>query len=156
MSKFEISYMDDYPNFFAFLDITFCVDNEIDIYERNTYGLLDCIGDVGGLTEFLYILIGLGALKCSKLKMKAELTSSLNFINSQALKKVAEKILATTTNKVTRKENGDFFIKVPEFLDWEYMGSMFRCCCCRDKVFEEYLDLVEKGSNDYNKDIDVV
>ena len=59
MTEYGDSYMNDYPNFFAFLDFTFEIDQTMIMMERGTYSLLDCIGDVGGLTEFLYIFVGL-------------------------------------------------------------------------------------------------
>lgn len=59
--------MNDYPDFFAFLDLSFEIDEGLIMIERSTYSFLDCIGDVGGLTEFLYIFVGLQVMKFSKL-----------------------------------------------------------------------------------------
>ena len=119
MIDYGHSYMDKYPDFFAFLDLSIHIDHGMLLMERSTYSFLDYIGDVGGLTEFLYIFVGLYALKFSKLQMKAELTSSLNVITSKELKQISERILDHSTDKITKQENGNFILKVPQFLDWE-------------------------------------
>jgi len=100
MTEYGLSYMHDYPDFYAFLDISFTINEDLLMMERSTYSFLDCIGDVGGLSEFLYILLGLTAAKFSKLKMNAELVSSLNVVADKKLITVAEKILSTTHDKV--------------------------------------------------------
>lgn len=92
MTEFVESYMDNYPDLFAFFDLSFELDIDMIMMERGTYSLLDCIGDVGGLTEFLYVFFGLQVMRFSKLRMSAEITSSLNFIGSKEYKGMAKDI----------------------------------------------------------------
>ena len=61
--------------------------------EREIYAVLDFVGDVGGLVEFLFVGVGLFAYKFSRKKMEAELTSNLSYIASKEKKEMAEKIM---------------------------------------------------------------
>jgi hypothetical protein len=91
----------DFPDYFAFLDMSFEIDEDLLVTERDTYGILDFIGDVGGLTEFLYIFVGLFAYKFSRFKVEAELTKNLSFISGRDKKQIAKKIMTKSNKKIT-------------------------------------------------------
>lgn len=123
--------------------------------EREVYGVLDFIGDVGGLLEFMYIVIGLMAFKFSRLKVAALLTSNLSIISTKEKKKVANEIYLKSPEKLLKKDNGDFILQVPKYLDWEQLWS-FCCCFIRNQTYKDYTELVKKGADNYSQGMDIV
>jgi hypothetical protein len=61
-------------------------------------------------------------------------------------------------NKMSVKPAGDLTIDKPFNIDLEYMRYTFCRCCCKKKneTFDKYFQIVNQGSNDFKKDLDII
>ncbi len=59
------------------MSIHYLLDPDLDQTERETYGFLDFVGDIGGLIDFLIISFGFLAHPFASMRMKALLSNRL-------------------------------------------------------------------------------
>ena len=122
----EFSAFTDYPNSYKFISVDFQLTLDTLLIDRQTIGILDLIGDVGGLIEFLVIVLGVLAYKFSEARLNGLITNRIYHItpNSEIVKSVLQKPNSKTL--ITRP-NGEIEVGVPVWLDWRLLRQMI-CC----------------------------
>jgi hypothetical protein len=121
---------------------------------RNTYGLLDFLGDIGGLFEILKILSMVIVRKFPEIRLKALITSRLYHGSHELQTKVSEadgifKVKkGDKSDKIHQRLNGDIALSVPVFLDWQLFLSKL-CCCCKTNQFKVYHKSLEVGFSSF-------
>jgi len=88
--------------------------------DRSTYGILDYLGDIGGLADLLYMLLGLFIIPFSTKRLNGLITNRLFYISAET-EKHAKRIYNREPNskKFRNRANGDLEVNVPKYLDWE-------------------------------------
>ena len=105
----------------TFINVYFKASPNIKMSDRQTYDILNLVGDVGGFIEMLKIFFGLFVGQFSRLRMKALLTNRL-FYSSHATRSLESDFDISrnkTANKLREKRSGEKEIDVPFLLDWE-------------------------------------
>jgi len=150
-----------YPDHYKFFGVEINLSQDIENTDRSTLSLLDYLGDLGGLAEFLKLFAGFFLFRLSSLRLNAIMVNRLyHFSVGGKSNKLAHRIKKKgghKSNKLFRKTNDDLVVDVPMWLDWE-QALYYICCCFRNKcnrAFKEYLEVVELGQEGFKKDMGV-
>ena len=103
---------------------------DINKIERQTYDLLDYLGDIGGLIEIIYYSTRALIMPFAAMRIKALLVNRLYHL-SVSTKQVATDLkklhLSGLHNMKVHSNGGGFHqLAVPGFLDWQYLR--YKCC----------------------------
>jgi len=66
-----------YPERYKFLSIQIQVSDIIKVTSRETYSLLEFLGDIGGLAEFVFIFISFFAKRFGQMNLQAFLANKM-------------------------------------------------------------------------------
>ena len=60
------------------------------------------------------------------------------------------------TQDLQTRNNGEIEVKIPYYLDWEFLK--YKCCFCRKKDSEvnNYFDILEEGYNLTMENMDII
>jgi hypothetical protein len=111
--------------------------------ERQTYGSLDFLGDIGGLAEVLYLTAAWFLFKLSRVRLDALMINRLYHLSStnsemQGLLGSIKQSAGVESNRLVNRPNGEIGLGVPRCLAIEIL--FYKCCCCREymKGFKQY------------------
>ena len=110
-----------YPHKYKFTSVEFAVSDTISVTNRETYSLLQYLGDIGGLVEFLFLSIGL-------------LIHSFGSIN---LKNIVAKKLYSWISPTTKKRQK---IEPLKCLELRHAFWKFLLCNCPVRCNRRYKD----------------
>jgi hypothetical protein len=114
-----------YPDAYKFIGLTINVDDTKNLIQRETYSLLEFLGDIGGLYEFLYLFT----------YSLVKLFTSMKFISIFANKMFewnepdSFDKFGCYTQRIIDKETKTTAIKIPKCLE------ILTVCCCPPKWF---------------------
>ena len=98
MKNNERSSWNEYPDHYKLMSFEMHLSSDVRTTDRECYGLLDYIGDLGGLVEILKLFFGWFASRCSSLRMEGIITNRLFHI-SEDTKSLVDDIKKATTGK---------------------------------------------------------
>jgi hypothetical protein len=128
---------------------------DIERTERSTYGVLDFLGDIGGLAELLQIAVSWFLYKLSGMRLNALMINRLYHVSStdSDMKDLTDRMLESAgkdSNKLLKRPNGDIALGVPRFLDFEMSAfKIFFCCKRRQRGFKEYNEAIGLGAKSF-------
>ena len=99
-----------YPEKYSFIKYDFHLSMDGQQISRQTYGILDLFGDVGGLFELFKIFFGFIALPFSQIRMAAFLT---NRLFHQSLKSGGALTEITNSEYIESLPNGNVTLSIP-------------------------------------------
>ena len=113
------------------------VSPTIKVTSRETYSLLEYFGDIGGLYEFLRLIVGL-------------FVSSFGSLNLKAF--VANKLYSWLSPESGKRE------AIPnwQYLEIHHTFQRFILCCCRQQWYRKYESALSKVDDDLLQRFDFI
>jgi hypothetical protein len=123
-----------FPYEYKFLGLEFSLNKDTETTERATYGVLDFLGDIGGLAELLQIAVGWFLFRLSNMRLNALMINRLYHVSStdSEMKNLLDRMQTSAgknSNKLIKRPNGDIALGVPKFLDFEMAAFKIFFCC---------------------------
>jgi len=75
------SSYNDYPLKYKYIGLEFALDMDVQTTDRQSYGFLDFIGDLGGLSEILKMSVGWILCKLSGMRLSAIMINRLYHVS---------------------------------------------------------------------------
>ena len=144
-----------FPYEYKFLGFELSLNVDIETTERSTYGVLDFLGDIGGLAELLQLAVSWFLYKLSGMRLNALMINRLYHVSSTdlELKDLTDRMLESAgknSNKLIKRPNGDIALGVPRYLDFEMTAfKIFFCCKRRQRGFKEYNEAINLGTKSF-------
>ena len=112
------------------MSVEFLLSPDILYNDRSTYGVLDYLGDLGGVFSTFYSLFVYLITTFSGMRMSALMTNRLYHVSQDSVSTIEaiQKAGGKNTNKLSNRPNGDIEVDIPYWLDWELLR--YKACCC--------------------------
>jgi hypothetical protein len=151
-----------FPNGYKYIGVEVLLNMDILSTERQTYGILDYLGDIGGLSELLQLTVGWFLFRLSAMRLNALMINRLYHISTgdKDMNNLVDEMLEAAgkkSNKIIKRPNGDIALGVPRFIGCELI--IYKCLfCCKNAVpgMKEYEKAIDIGSKSFTQDLDVV
>lgn len=114
-----------YPEAYKFIGLTISVDDKRSLISRHTYSLLEFLGDIGGLFEFLHIFLSVVVYILTSMKFVSEFANKM----FEWYEPHSFNTIPSFGQKITEKARISTHIKIPKCLE------LLTVCCCQPKWF---------------------